>query len=160
MNAASWPWAVFLVDAALVLAAAGTAAYLLGSRSEGGSSDAEAWAEEARDLAREVQAVVSSVGRPADPDRVSRRLLPLSGRIRRHVRAAPAAVEEGTYRDLFDLGVACQRVALEHRPVGTSPDGVFLEERLESLGDAAAALESVAGDRPHSKPRSKTAKAT
>ena len=42
------------------------------------------------------------------------------------------------YRDLFELGAACQRVALEHRPVGSSPDGVFLEERLESLGDAAA----------------------
>jgi len=137
MRAVSWPWVVFLANAALALVAVGVAAYLLGSRSGGPSSDVDAWREGARDLAREVREAVSSVERPADPDRVSRRLLPLSARIRGHVRAAPAAVEEGTYREFFELGVTCQRVALEHRPVGTSPDGVFLEERLESLGDAA-----------------------
>lgn len=144
MRAVSWPWVVVLVNGALVLVAVGVAAYLLGSRNEGSTSDVVAWSEGARDLAREVQEAVSAFERPADPDRVSRRLLPLSARIQGHVRAAPAAVEEGTYRDLFQLGVTCQRVALEHRPVGTSPDGVFLEERLESLGDAAAALDSSA----------------
>ena len=159
MLALSWPWVVFLVNAALVLVAVGVAAHLLGAQSEGDSSDVVAWREGARDLAREVRETVSSVERPADPDRVSRRLLPLSARIHGHVRAAPAAVDAGTYRQLFELGETCKRVALEHRPAGTSPDGVFLEERLESLGDAAAALESAAGSGRYSKPRSKTVNA-
>jgi len=140
MPALSWPWVVFLVDAALVLVAVGVAAYLLGRRRDGAPSDVDEWGDGARDLAREVREAASTAGRPADPDRVARRLLPLSSRIQGHVRAAPAAVEEGTYRGLFELGVACQRVALEHRPVGTSPDGVFLEDRLETLGNDAAAL--------------------
>lgn len=142
MAPVSWPWVVFAVNAALVLVAVGTAAYLLGSRNDEASSDVDAWCEGARDLAHEVRETVSSVERPAEPDQVSRRLLPLSARIQGHVRAAPAAVEQGTYRDLYELGVTCQRVALEHRPVGTSPDGVFLEARLEALDDAAAALAS------------------
>ena len=142
MPVGTWPWLVFFVDVVVLFVAVGVAAYLLRTRWDGGSSDVEGWREGASDLAREVRGIATGVERPADPDQVSRRLLPLAGRIQGHVRAAPPAVEEAVYRDLFELGVACQRVALEHRPVGTSPDGVFLEERLETLGREAAALEA------------------
>lgn len=155
MSAAPWAWAVFLLNAALVLAAAAVAAYLLRSRDGDDPSDVEAWHEGARDLAGEVRRAASSVDRPADRDRISRRLLPLSGRIQGHVRAAPGSVEAAAYRGLFELGVACQRVALEHRPIGTSLDGVFLEDRLEALADEAAALEALARDGGHSNPREK-----
>lgn len=156
MSAVPWPWAVFLVDAAVVLVAVAAAAYLLRSRGGDDPSDVAAWHEGAGELAREVQSAATAVERPVDPDRVSRRLLPLSSRIQGHVRAAPASVETAVYRGLFELGVACQRVALEHRPVGTSPDGVFLEDRLASLADEAAALEAATREWHYPGAREKT----
>ena len=160
MLVGSWHWVVFAVDAALVLVAVGAAAYLLGPRRDGGSPDDDAWREGASELAREVRRAVSTADREVDHDRLARRLLPLSGRIRGHVRAAPASVEEADHRQLFELGVACQRVALEHRPVGATPDGVFLAERVSTLREEAASLERRVRDGRYSKPREKSENAT
>lgn len=136
-----WTWLVVLVDAVLLVAGAAAVAYVLRSRAEDPSAARE-WEAEAGELAREVRGVVAAVERPADPDPVARQLLPLSGRIRSHVRDAPATVEEAAYRGLYELGVACQNVALEHRSREAALGGVLLEERLEALAETAAALEA------------------
>ena len=103
------------------------------------ASEGGAWYDGAVNLASEVSRTVSELDRPAEPDLVSRRLLPLSARIRGHVRSAPATVDEGLYRRFYGLAVGCQRVALEHRPRERgAPD---LEDRLESLAAEATRVE-------------------
>lgn len=100
----------------------------------------ETWYVEAVDLAGEVRKTASRFDRPADPDQVSRRLLPLSARIRGHVRSAPSTVETDVYRRLHELAVTCQRVAVEHRPFAQGRSS--LEERLVFLQDEAGAFET------------------
>lgn len=131
-------WLLVVLNGAVLLVALGVAAYVLRHRAADASTR-EDWRAGALDLAREVQRAAMAAERPADHDRVTRQLLPLAGRIHGHVRAAPPGVEEPVYRGLFELGVACQRVAVEHR----SPPrvgGPFLEDRLESLRADASAL--------------------
>lgn len=102
-----------------------------------GSSEPEGatgpWHDEAAELAREVRRTASALGRSTDPDRVSRRLIPLSARIRGHVRSAPVAVNADVYRRLYELGVACQRVAVEGRPADGPRGYGRLQDRLEAL---------------------------
>lgn len=110
-----------------------------------GAVDADAsWTDEAAELAREIQRAAEPEGTPVDPDRVSRQLLPLAGRIQGHVHAAPASADAGLYRRLFELGLDCQRVAAGQSPHGGLTNGVFLEDRLDSLREEAAAVESAA----------------
>lgn len=142
MHVVPGPWLLAFLNGAVLLTAVGVAAYVLQRDSGNGGRDDETWRESAADLAREVQQTASAADGRADHDRVARRLLPLSGRIQRHVRTAPPSVEERTYRDLFELGVACQQVAVEHRPVTRLDEGVFLEDRLERLRAEADALEA------------------
>lgn len=134
-------WLLALLNGAVVLAAAGVAGYVLTARS-GGDDDLAGWGDGARELACEVRRAAEPQGTPADPDRVARRLLPLASRIQSHVRAAPASADAGVYRQLFDLGVACQHVAVEQPPDGGRVEGPFLEDRLATLADQARALES------------------
>lgn len=150
-------WLLVALNGAMLLVALAVAAYVL-RRRPAAASTGEDWRAGALDLAREVQRATVAAERPVDYDRVSRQLLPLAGRIQRHVRAAPPGVEEPVYRGLFELGVACQRVAVEHR----SPPrvgGPFLEDRLESLRADAAALATTV-DAGYSNPCSNTANAT
>lgn len=151
-------WLLVALNAAVLLAAVGVAGYVLRRREAPPAAEGAAWRDEAAALAREVQQAAEPSATPADPDQVARRLLPLAGRIQGHVRAAPASVEEGTYRGLFELGVACQRVAVEHRPAGRV-DGPFLEDRLESLRAEADAVATAVAE-GYSKPRSNTKNAT
>lgn len=135
------PWLLALLNGAVLIAAAGVAGYVLVGRGSD-AADGAAWREEAGALAGEVRRAAEPRGTTADPDRVARRLLPLAGRIQGHVRAAPASADAGVYRRLFELGVACQRVAVEQRPHARLVEGPFLEDRLESLAARAGALES------------------
>ena len=107
-----------------------------------GTGEDGEWYEEAVDLASEVGRTVSGLDRPAEPDLVSRRLLPLSARIRGHVRSAPATVDDVLYRRFYELAVGCQRVALEHRP--RDPCAPGLEGRLQSLATEATRVEELA----------------
>lgn len=134
------------VNALFLLVGAVMVAYLLRGRDGTEGTDGDAWRDGAVDLAREVKHTASTVDRPADPDQVARRLLPLSGRIHGHVRAAPAGIEQEIYRALFELGVECNRVAIEQRPKIAPPEGQFLEDRLETLEGMAGGLESTIAD--------------
>lgn len=136
MHVVPGPWLLVALNGAVLVVAVAVAAYVL-RRREGDPVARDDWLAGALDLAREVRRATDE--RPADLDRISRQLLPLAGRIHRHVRAAPAGVEEPVYRRLFELGVACQRVAVEHRPAARV-EGPFLEDRLETLRADADAL--------------------
>lgn len=142
MAAVSGPWLLVVLNGAVLVVAAGVAAYLLRGRSVDPAAAGATWREGTVGLAREVREAAEPTAVPADHDRVARRLLPLAGRIQRHVRAAPTGVEERTYRRLFELGVSCQRVAIEHRPGDALAGGPFLEDHLETLREEAAAVES------------------
>lgn len=144
MHVVPGPWLLALLNGVVLAVALGVAGYVLVGRTTGAADAGATWRDEAAELAREVQRAAEAAGTPADPDRVARRLLPLAGRIQGHVRAAPASADAGLYRRLFALGVACQRVSTEHRPHAGLTDDVFLEDRLESLREEAAALESAA----------------
>lgn len=146
MRHVPWMFLPVFVNALLLLVGAVMVTYLLRRREGEGETDGDAWREGAIDLAREVKHTASTVDRPADPDQVARQLLPLWGRIHRHVQAAPAGVKQPTYRALFELGVACKRVAIEHRPKTAGSKGQFLEDRLETLEGRAGALESTVAD--------------
>lgn len=150
MHVMPGPWLLLALNGAVLAAAVGVAAYVLTRLDDAPMRDD--WRAGALELAREVQRTVEPDERPRDLDDASRRLLPLSGRINRHVRAAPAGVEAAVYRELYELGVACQRVAVEHRPV-VRVEGPFLEDRLDSLRSDAAALVTAVED-GYSKPRS------
>lgn len=141
MALGGWTWALVAANAVVLVAAVAAAAVLLGRGRGGGAGRTAEWYEGAAALTRDVQRTVEEVGRPADPDRAARRLLPLSGRLRRHVREAPRGVDPGIHRDLFQLATRCQQAALEHRPVGVG-GGPFLEERLEALAEDAGAVEA------------------
>lgn len=144
MHVLPGPWLLALLNGVVFAVALGVAGYVLVGRSTGVADAGATWREEARELAREVQQVAEAPAPPADPDRVARRLLPLAGRIRRHVRSAPASADAGVYRRLFELGVACQGVATDQRPRAGLADGGFLEDRLASLREEAVALETAA----------------
>lgn len=152
------PWLLVALNAAVLLAAGGVAWYVLRRRGRSSADGNEAWCDEAAALAREVRQAAEPTATPADPDRVARRLLPLAGRIQGHLRAAPTSIDEASYRGLFELGVTCQRIAVEHRPAARV-DGPFLEDRLESLRTEADAVATAIAE-GYSKPRSNTKKAT
>lgn len=156
MSVPSGPWLLIAANLIVVLAALGTAGYLL-RRRRGVAGEPDGWYAEAAALAGEVGEAAAVAGTPADLDAVSRRLLPLAARIQGHVRAAPTAVDGEAHHALFQLGAACRRVAMEHRPVGTDPGSVLLEDRLSSLRSRAVAVETLARDRAdYSKPRENT----
>lgn len=136
-----WPWLVVAANAVLFVAAVAAVAVLLGRRDGVAGDEAAEWYDRAAELTRDVGRAAESVERPADPDRAARRLLPLSGRLRRHVREAPAGVDGEVHRGLFELATRCQQVAFEHRPAGRGT-GPFLEDRLEALADDASTLEA------------------
>lgn len=141
MHVAPGLWLLALLNGVVLAVALGVAGYVLVGRGSD-AADGAAWREETRALAGEVRLAAEPRGTPADPDRVAQRLLPLAGRIQGHVRAAPASADPGVYRRLFELGVACQHVALEQHPDAALVEGPFLEDRLASLADEARALES------------------
>lgn len=99
------------------------------------------WYDEAVALATEVRTTVSTSDGPTDHDRLTRRLLPLSARIRGHVRSAPSTADADVYRSLYDLGVACQRIAVESRPPDTDGGHADLERRLDALRAEASDLQ-------------------
>lgn len=146
MSVPKGPWLLIAANLAVVLAALGVAGHLLRRRS-GPPGEPVGWYAEAATLAAEVQAAAAVGGPPPDLDAVSRRLLPLSARIEGHVRAAPTTVEAEAHEALFQLGAACRRVAMEHRPIGTDPAAVPLEDRLTSLQTRAEAVETLARER-------------
>ncbi len=135
------PWLLALLNGAVFIAAAIVAGYVLIGHGDAAADD-ENWGERAGALAREVRRGAEPYEPPADPDRVARRLLPLACRIQGHVRAAPSSADAYVYRRLFELGVACQRVAVEQRREDRLIEGPFLEDRLESLAARASELES------------------
>lgn len=139
MPASSVLWLLATLNGAVLVTVLGVAFYVYTRRETASMDRALDWRVGTYELACEVHRIATSIDRPPDHDRVARRLLPLAGRIRAHVRNAPHSVEEPVYRDLFALGVTCQRIGLEHRPQ-TSASGPFLEDRLEVLEEAAAAL--------------------
>ena len=134
-----WTWLVVAANAVLFVVAVAAAAVLLGRRGGDAGAEVATWYERASELTRDVARVAETVERPAEPDRAARRLLPLSGRLRRHVREAPRTVDPEVHQDLFRLATRCQQVAVEHRPVGA---GASLEERLERLAEDAVAVEA------------------
>jgi len=138
----------FVLNAVLVAAAA-LAGYwwLTRSAEDTGSSTAPTdWYAEATALATEVRRLAERDG-IADHDRIQRRVLPLSGRIRKHARAAPVGVDEHHVQQLYDLGEACYVVGMEHTTLDGERTGVFLEDRLDDLGDRAAAFEGAVATR-------------
>lgn len=141
IHVAQGPWLLAVLNGLVLVVALGVASYVLVGGSTNRADTGESWCQGTRALAQEVQRAAEAGETPADPDRVARRLQPLASRIQGHVRSAPASVDAGTYRALFELGMACQRVAVEQRPSSRSANGVFLEDRLESLRADAAALE-------------------
>lgn len=138
-------WLVLLINAAILVGGTTFAMFLFRRQKrnrEDGEGGAAEWYEGVRSLAREVAHTAESFDHPADPDRVSRSLLPLAYRIQGHVRAAPAAVDGEIYRQLFELGVTCQRLGVEHRPARIAFEDDRLGDRLRALGDEASALET------------------
>lgn len=137
------------VNAGVAVVGAVTIAYLLRLPPRGRVDDrgadpgdpGDSWRGEAIALAREVRSSATSFDRPADSDRVSRDLLPLSARIRGHVRSAPRTVDQGVYRRLFDLGIACQRVAIEPPSDDNRHGHQPIDERLEALESEAENVE-------------------
>ena len=146
MPGPGWPWAVLAANVVLVLVAVGIAGSLL-RRARGPAAEPVGWYAEAAELAEAVESAATVAGPPADLDAVSRRLLPLAARIEGHVRAAPTTVEAEAHHALRQLGVACRRIAMEHRPIGTDPAAVPLEDRLASLREQAAAVAADARER-------------
>lgn len=138
-------WLVVAVDLVVLAAGLLVAARLV--RRDGAEGGVESWYAEAASLAREVERTATEADPPADPDRVARRLLPLSGRIRRHVRTAPRGIDAAVNRELFELGVTCQRIATEHRRLDALQRGLLVEERLEALGEDAVAVAEAASGR-------------
>lgn len=102
----------------------------------------EGWYKQAASLAREVQRTAESPEGPVDLDRMQRQVIPLSGRIQGHTRAAPAGVEERLVQDLYDLGVECYKVGMEHTTREAARTGVFLEDKLEELREDAEEVEA------------------
>lgn len=156
-------WLLLVVDAGVAIAGTLVVAHLVGfPGGDRGRDDADAaggsggddgdvglddsgaggaWHDEAVALAREVRGTVSTFDRSTDPDRVSRRLLPLSARIRGHARSAPSAADADVYRRLFELGMACQHVALEGRPTDGPRGYGRLQDRLDTLQSDADDLQ-------------------
>lgn len=146
MRHVAWLAFAVLSNALLLLVVTVAATYLLARQESDASRDRAAWRRGALDLAGEVERTAATVDPPADLDQVARQLLPLSGRIRRHVRAAPASVERPVYRGLFELGLACRRVAMAPRPTTELVAGASPEERLDDLEAEATALWSTVED--------------
>lgn len=108
----------------------------------------EDWCEEATSLAREIQQTAEISEPLVDHDRVQRRLLPLSGRLKGHARAAPIEVEVTLVNDLHELGINCYIVGMEHTTFEAARTGVFLEDKLNELKTSAEEFESaVSSDR-------------
>lgn len=112
-----------------------------------GPGTPEDWYREASELAHEVQRVAETTEAVADPDAVQRRLIPLASRIRSHVRAAPAGVDGHHVQQLYDIGETCYAVGMDHTTRAGVRTGDFLEDRLDDLGEQAAAFESDVGPR-------------
>lgn len=141
MHVLPGPWLLAVLNGTVLLVAVGVATYVWRHRGAPSGRPSRQWQERTAELAGEVRRTADATDGVADPDRVARRLLPLAGRIKSHVREAPPSVDERAYRELFELGVSCQRLAIEHRPGTARRSGVFLEDRLDALRDAAATLE-------------------
>lgn len=142
---------VLAFDLVVLVVGAMVATRLLGGRSGAGSGgDPGGWYADAAALADEVQRATTATREPVDPDAVARRLSPLSGRIRRHVRSAPRGVDAEVARQLFDLALVCQRIGAERGRGDALRDGVFLEARLADLGAEAAAIAEAATERGRS----------
>ena len=155
-------WLLLVVDAGVAIAGTLVVAHFVGFRRGGLETDGGdvrndgvasgvardappagegAWHDEAVALAQEVRRTVASVDGATDPDRVSKRLLPLSARIRGHARRAPSAADAAVHRRLFELGMACQRVAVEGRPTDGPRGYGGLQDRLDALRSEADALQ-------------------
>lgn len=102
----------------------------------------EQWYEEALSLLREIQrAVIRS--EPLDQsDTIQRDLLPLSSRLQSHARTAPAGVDPELQGDLYNLGVDCYKVGMEHTTGQAASTGVLLEDKLDRLQTGAEDLEA------------------
>lgn len=118
------------------------------------------WYAEATALAGEIQRAVEHTGAVADHDAVQRRVVPLAGRIRSHVRAAPRGVDECHVRQLSDLGEACYAVGMEHTTRDAARTGEFLEDRLADLGERAGAFETAVAARAGADAHAETDSAT
>ncbi|MDY6765677.1 MAG: hypothetical protein SV377_08405 [Halobacteria archaeon] len=108
---------------------------------------AEAWYEKAVSLAKEVQTVSENKEMPVDRNRVQRRVLPLSNRLKGHARDAPRRADQTIVKRVHDVGVRCQRIGLGHPTQETVHTEVFIEEKLERLTEEAEELESKAVSR-------------
>lgn len=140
MPLGEWFWGVVILNAVVFIVAIMAAAGLLARTRGEPTGRTSEWYRGAIELTQEVTQTTQEIRRPADPDRVARQLLPLSARIRRHVREAPESVDDRIYRELFELAIRCQQVALEHEPVGAG--GPFLDDRLDSLAEEMRSVEA------------------
>lgn len=104
----------------------------------------EEWRDEAVALAGEVQQAVETTDGVANRAGFRRTVVPLAGRIRSHARRAPDGVEPALVRRVFDLGVACYAIGMEHTTREAVRTGEFIPEKLDALRDRAAAVERAA----------------
>lgn len=139
---------LFLLGAALLAAWAWRTGRLAGRIERGSAtgdrpSDPMEWRSEGSDLAREVQAVVESTDDVVtDRDRLARRLVPLSARLKGHARAAPDDVDGAAVERVFGLGEDCYEVAMEHSLTEATRTGTFFEDKLHRLATTAAEVET------------------
>lgn len=112
-----------------------------GSEPEREADRIDEWYREAMTLSRDVQAVTQDWGRGKDAERVQRRLMVVSERLRGHARTAPEGVNGRLVREVYDLGVGCYRIGMEHTTPGTARSGQFLEDELDDLEGRAKRLE-------------------
>lgn len=132
-----------LVLNGLVVAAAAVAVgYLWLHRERSGGDPVQDWYAEATELAREIQRLGEVEEAVANHDRIQREILPLSGRLQGHARAAPAGVDARHVTELYRLGDTCSKIGLEHTAGEAARTGEFLETKLEALGAEAEAFEA------------------
>lgn len=135
------------LNVVLILATMVAVAYwrrrVVSGRAGTATDPAAAWYEEAASLAREAVAMESDLEAPVDRNRLRRRALPLSERIKSHARRAPERVEASLLREFHELGVECNALAVEEGFGEVTLSGVFVEDRP---ADFAASGEAFAQD--------------
>ena len=106
-------------------------------------ADGETWYEGTGALAAEVRRTAADLD-GASYERVRRRFVPLSSRLRRQARVAPADAEDALLVEVTALAIDCQALGMEHSRTEAVRTGIFLEDRLAAVEREAAALESAA----------------
>lgn len=145
------PGVVFalVLNGAVLLVAVVVLSYWYWSRdavSAGRTWAVQEWYATTAALARELREE-SDVEPGVNPEAARSRLLPLSYRLRGHVRRAPADVDEDVLRRAYTLAMDCYRFSVEHTLSEAARTGVFIEDKLNDVASSADTLAAAANDR-------------